>query len=305
VIVIKWRDTAWKEVLCDGAESAIEYFMPDLAADMDPTREIDGIPGRELFSEASDSDKHMLEPDVFFNIPMLNGENGNIALFAEQQHEPNENLPRRVFETYIRLREKLRLRTTCIVVYTGSSPNVDTYAESCYGCEVSMKYRTYYLPEKSADELRADNHPFARVMLAGRLSLDAGDNIGLREKYAMEILNATTEQNYDDDKKFFILDFAERIFRLRDPRVSESVKGAYKMQTVPLEEYRKQIKLQNARLEGMEECMEKGMEKGIEKGIEKGREELIRSMLADGLPLQQVAKISGWPVDKVQKLKPH
>ena len=33
--VIKWRDTAWKEVLSDCAQGAIEYLMPDLAADMD------------------------------------------------------------------------------------------------------------------------------------------------------------------------------------------------------------------------------------------------------------------------------
>ena len=164
VIVIKWRDTAWKEALCDGAQSAIEYLMPDLAADMDPTREICGIPGIELFSEGADSDKGMRELDVFFSIPMLDGETGNVALFVEQQHEPNASLPERVFETYIRLREKWRLRTTCIVVYTGSAPNVNTYAESAYGCEISMKYRTYYLPEKSADELRADNHPLMKKL---------------------------------------------------------------------------------------------------------------------------------------------
>ena len=43
----KWRDMAWKEVLCDGAQSAIEYLMPDLAADMDPAREMAGIPGMD------------------------------------------------------------------------------------------------------------------------------------------------------------------------------------------------------------------------------------------------------------------
>jgi len=66
----KWRDTAWKDVLCDAAQSAIEYFMPDLAADMDPTREMAGIPGMELFADGADSDKGMRELDVFFNVPM-------------------------------------------------------------------------------------------------------------------------------------------------------------------------------------------------------------------------------------------
>jgi hypothetical protein len=289
VIVIKWRDTAWKDIICGIPQSAIEYLMPDLAVDMDPTGEIRGIPGMELFAEGTDTDKGMREPDIFFNIPMLGGEGENVALFAEQQHEPDADLPRKVFDAYIRVREKWRQRTTCIVIYTGSSPNVNTYAESCYGCEISMKFRTYYLPEKNVDELRADNHPFARVMLIGRLSLDAGDDIKLREKYATEILQTTTE----NDEELFILDFSRRIFRLDDPEISDKLKGEYKMLTLPLEEYRKQIYLQNARLEGIEE------------GIEKGMEKAAYSMLARGTSLQEVAETLSLPVDRLQQLKPH
>jgi predicted transposase YdaD len=289
----KWRDTAWKEIISDCPRSAIEYLMPDLAADMKPVRKLDGISGRELFSKGSDSDKHMLVNDIFFKIPMLDGESGNIAFFLEQQHEPNMDLPRRVFETYIRLREKLRLRTTCIVIYTGSSPNVSTYAESCYGFKVAVEFRTYCLPEKNVDELRADNRPFAPVMLAGRLSLDAGNDIRLREKYAAEILKTTPKS----EERMFIIDFSRRIFKLDDPEISYELRKEYKMETIPLEEYRKQIKLENARLEGIEE--------GIEEGREKGMEKAARSMLARGTPLKEVAETLGLAVDRVQKLKPH
>ena len=287
VIVIKWRDTAWKRILTDCPQSAIEYLMPDLAADMDTTGKIEAIPGEELFSKGSDSDKHMREPDVVIEIPMLDGETGNVALFAEQQHDPNADIPLRVFETYIRLREKKRLKTTCIVIYTGSAPNVNMFSESCYGCEVSMKYRTYYLPEKTPDELRADNRPFARVMLAARLSLDAGDDVKSREKYAMEIMKATTEQDYDYEQKPFILGFAERIFRLNDPRISDNVKEVYKMQTIPLEEYRKQVYRETERLEAIEE----------------EKHETARRMLADGMAPELVAKYTRQNVEEVNALR--
>jgi hypothetical protein len=285
VIVIKWRDTAWKAALCFDAQSTIEYLMPDLAADMDTTREISSIQGMELFSEGSDSDKYMRETDVLFNIPMLGGKNGNVALFLEQQHEFDSDLPERIFQTYVRLREKLRIRTTCIVVYTGSAPNVSTYVETCYGCEVSMKYRTYYLPEKNADELRADNRPFARVMLAGRLSLDAGDDPRLREKYAMEILKTTTEQSYDKGKKFSILKFARRILRLSDPEISDSVKGEYKMQMIPVKEYAQMLELQA-------EAEEKALK-------------MARKLLARGMPLPEVAEITELPIEDLHELVPH
>jgi hypothetical protein len=47
------------------------------------------------------------------------------------------------------------------------------------------------------EELSGDKRPFARVMYAGRLSLESGDDVTLREKYAWEILNTTGKQEYD------------------------------------------------------------------------------------------------------------
>ena len=276
-----WRDRAWKEVLCDGAQSAIEYFMPDLASDMDTTKEIKGIPGVELHSDGSDSNEHMRITDVFFDIPMRDGKSESLALFVEQQHEKHDEFPLRMFETYIRLREKQRTRTTGFVIYTGNAPNVETYTESCYGFEVSVRFRTFHLPSKSAEELRKDNRAFGRVILAGRLSLDAGDDLELREKYAMEILNMALEQVNDKEKRLLILEFSRRIFRLKDPRISDRVKEEYRMQTIPLREYREQVKLENAKEEGKEE------------GKKESRFEVARSMLADGLPSESIKKYTG------------
>ena len=78
--------------------------MPELAAKMDPTIKLTGIKGMELFAEGTNTDEGMREPDVFFNIPMLNGESGNVALFAEQQHENDDDLPLKVFDVYVRVR---------------------------------------------------------------------------------------------------------------------------------------------------------------------------------------------------------
>jgi predicted transposase/invertase (TIGR01784 family) len=68
---------------------------------------------------------------------------------------------------------------------------------------------------------------------------------------------------------------------LEDSRISERVKEEYKMQTIPLREYREQIKLENAK------------EEGIEEGLEKGRFEVARSMLAEGISAEIVKKCTG------------
>jgi hypothetical protein len=292
---------AWKEVLCDGAQSAMEYFMPDLASDMDPTRELTGIPGMELYPEGSDSDKGMRISDVFFDVPMRSRENGNVAVFVEQQDEKDEHFALRVFETYIRMREKRRVKTTGFAIYTGDSPDVATYSESCYGFEVFVKFRTFHIPSKCPDELRSDKRPFARVVLASRLSLDAGNDVGLREKYAMEILNTTGEQDYDRKKRLFILDFSRRIFRLNDPEIGQKVKEVYEMQTVSLREYGQQVKREldkeEGRVEGRKEGRIEGRKEGRVEGREKGREEkafeVARKMLARNMSVSDIIDLTG------------
>jgi hypothetical protein len=93
----KWRDVAWKWAIVDGARDAIEYFMPDLASDMDTSREVTGIRGMELPVKGSDSDKDMLVSDVFLNVPVKRGEDWSVACLAEQQDKNDEGFAGRIF----------------------------------------------------------------------------------------------------------------------------------------------------------------------------------------------------------------
>jgi predicted transposase/invertase (TIGR01784 family) len=114
-------------------------------------------------------------------------------------------------------------------------------------------------------------------MYAGRLSMGTEDDIALREKYAWELLNMTNEQEYDSTQRKFILEFAGRIFWLDDPGMNREVKEAYKMKTIPLDEYSRQIRREEALMDGET----------------KGKFEVARSMLADGLSSETIRKYTG------------
>jgi hypothetical protein len=286
----KWRDVAWKGAIVDGARDAIEYFMPDLASDMDTSRDIAGITGMELPVQGSDSDKGMLVTDIFLNVPVIGGGDWNVACIIEQQHENDKDFALQMFDGWVRMRaQRPAGRTTGFAIYTGDSKNVNFYTESCYGLEVSLKFRAFHLAGYDLEELRQDKRPFARVMYAGRLSLGTENDAALREKCAWEILNTTSDEEYDKKQKKFILEFAKRIFWLSDPKMSHEVREAYKLRTMPLSEYAQVI----AKEEGLIEGREEGIEKGIEEGIEKGKIEVARSMLADGFAFEIVKKYTG------------
>ena len=194
----KWRDVAWKRAIADGARDAIAYFMPDLAADMDASREITGITGMELPVQGSDTDKDMRVSDVFLNVPVKGGEDWGVACLAEQQDAHDSRFAARMFDSIVRLRaSRPSGRVTGCAVYTGDQKDGNLYTETCYGLEISMKFRSLRVPGCSVEELREDKRPFARVMYAGRLSLESGDDLALREKYAWELLNMPDEEGYD------------------------------------------------------------------------------------------------------------
>ncbi|MDR1515123.1 MAG: hypothetical protein LBS45_05460 [Synergistaceae bacterium] len=270
----KWRDFAWKRAIADGAKDAIAYFMPDLADDMDASREVTAISGMELPVKDSDSDKDMRLSDVFLNVPVKGGEDWSVACLAEQQDAHDNCFAARMFDSVVRLRASRPAgRVTGFAIYTGSSKDVDSYTETCYGLEISLRFRAFHLPSCRIGELREDKRPFARVMYAGRLSLESGDDLALREKYAWELLNTQGKEGYDNRQRKFILEFVGRIFRLSDPRISEGLKEAFKLQTISLEQYVAEIDKEEARMEG--------------------KFEVARKMLARRMPIDDIVDITG------------
>jgi hypothetical protein len=211
-----------------------------------------------------------------------------VACLAEQQDadEKGERGTRgfaaRMFDSLVRLMASRPAgRVTGFVVYTGSAKDVNSHTVSCYGMEATIKFRTFHVPSYRVEELREDNRPFARVMYAGRLSYESGDDLALREKFAWELLNTSGEEGYDKRQKKFILEFVGRIFRLSDPGISEGLKEAFKLQTISLEQYVAEIDKEEARMEGME------------KGMEKGKFEVARKMLARKMPVSDIIDITG------------
>ena len=73
--------------------------------------------------------------------------------------------------------------------------------------------------------------------------------------------------------------------------------------------YETDIKVQRreAYREGLAEGIEQGIEKGIEQGIEQGAEqkaiETAKKLLKEGLSVEQIARCTALPLEKVIKLK--
>jgi hypothetical protein len=172
--------------------------MPDFASDMDPTREIISIISKEHLVKDSDTDKGKRISDLFLNVPVKGGEDWSVACLVEQQDAEKEDFAACMFDSVVRLRaSRPKARVTGFAIFTGASKDVNLYTETCYGLEFSLKFRSFHIPSYPVKELQMDKRPFACVIYAGRMAYESGDNVALREKYALELLTRTDEISYD------------------------------------------------------------------------------------------------------------
>jgi hypothetical protein len=267
-----WIDTAWKKVLSDCADDAIDFFLPELSRDRDKSKEVCLIKG-DLPAIGSDSDKGGRIADVCFAVPVINGKPCKIGCAVEQQHEDDKDFAKRVFRGFYRLSDYLNDDVTALAIFTGDSKDRDEYKYSCYGANLSFGYNSYHVMKQDAERLKQDERVFAPVVLAARMMMEAKGDPLRRENYARELLKIMRERDYDNAKKSVVLRFIGHILRLQDKDISSELKGEFLMQIVPLSEYRKQSM--------------------YEDGKEEKAMEVARSMLADGVSAERIKKYTG------------
>jgi hypothetical protein len=281
-----WLDEAWKDMLIQETDDAIEFFMPGLAADRDYTKRAElmseDMPGLE-----ADTDKGGRVADMCLSVHLLAGGIQRVALILEQQHEPDSGFARRIYTEFYRASDRLTYPVTSLAIFTGRKWHAGPYEYECYGTRLCFEYNVFRVAEADIESLRRDERPFAVVVLAAALMLEAGDDPNCREKYARELLGLMMERNYDKRKKKAILNFVRRVFRLQDDDMSQGVKEEWRMKAIPIEEAAKEVWIRHAR----EEWMERGMEAE--------KVEVARSMRAEGLSLDIIKRCTGLPESKI------
>ncbi|GHS98060.1 hypothetical protein AGMMS50276_19170 [Synergistales bacterium] len=279
-----WIDTAWKKVLSDCADDAIDFFLPELSKDRDKSREL-GLIQDELPAIDSDSDKDARIADVCFYVPIKTGEFHKIGCVVEQQHDDDKDFAKRMFKGFYRLSDHLNDDVTALAIFTGDSKDRDEYKYSCYGVNLLFRYNTYHVRSQDIDCLKKDERVFAPVVLAAYMMLSAKGDPQRRENYAKELLKIMRERGYDNKKTRAILLFIGHILRLQDDDIDSNLKGEFLMRIIPLSEHQKQS--ENDYIEYIQEA----------KTIE-----VARNFLADGIAPGVVAKNTGLLLENVMTL---
>ena len=207
-----WIDAAWKKVLSDGADDAIDFFLPELSRDRDRSKEVE-LAGGELPAIGSDSDIRARIADVCFSVPLKTSESCKVGCVVEQQHDDDKGIAEKIFRGFYRLSDRLNDNVTALAIFTGDSKDRGEYKYSLYGVSLLFGYNTYHVMSQDIEGLKCDERMFATVVLASRMMMEAKGKPRSREKYAMELLKIMRERDYDNAKKRTVMRFIGHILR--------------------------------------------------------------------------------------------
>ncbi|MBB5438607.1 UDP-N-acetylglucosamine transferase subunit ALG13 [Pedobacter sp. AK017] len=108
--------------------------------------------------------------DLLAKVFLKDGTEKWFYLHTEIQVETNAAFPERIFDYYIRLRDKYGQAIVSLAVFAGKKsqlrPNV--YQTSLLGTELNFKFYTYQIFDHTEDELLAMDNPFALVVIVAQ-----------------------------------------------------------------------------------------------------------------------------------------
>ncbi len=161
------------------------------------------------------------------------------------------------------------------------------------------KYHSVYLlQEKESKDLLTDliQIDFLELPKVRHLSLENSDEklewayfIASEEE---EVFSMLADKNKDIEKACDVLKTLSS-----DPEV----RAMYLAREKAIRDYNASIAF--AREEGLKKGKEEGLKEGKKEGLREGKKEMIKNLILLGIPMEEIAKVSGFTVEEIHRIK--
>jgi hypothetical protein len=277
------QDRLWKGIIEDLFEDFLHYFRPQLAQN-----EVDFSKGFEFMDKdldnlKSESERRLRHADKLIKFYTKAGGYKFVLLHVEVQGYKDEHFAERMFEYYYRIRDKWKVPVCAFVLYTNQETNFQplAYTESFDDTEVIYRFPVFKLIEKQEKDLELKGNPFSIVMKVAHKALQKqllADDTQLVWK--VELVKELVVAGFSLDKVRNILDFIRYYITFAVPTKAQELE----------QEIDQIIKPQKNM--GLQEIIK-------EHYIEQGKKEDVFGMLAEGLSVDAIIRITKLPLETI------
>ncbi|NJO03746.1 MAG: hypothetical protein HC880_20630, partial [Bacteroidia bacterium] len=258
------QDILWKGIIEDLFVHFLHYFFPDFARNEVNFRKKFVFLDKELEQVRLEIAQKKRTVDKLVQVFTKAGTPQWCLIHIEVQGYRDAEFAERMFDYFIRIREKHKQNITVLVIYTDESPSFHPrqYEQRFLGTELTFRFNTFKLRDKKPEDLEVPNNPFSLVMLTayhGLRKKNQADPVQMKWKF--RLTKQLMESGYEAQDLRKIFYFIQNYVSFDDP----ANKAEYEKQlsTILPNTKRKSMGIEEAILA---EVKEQGVQEGIQLG---------------------------------------
>lgn len=219
------EDQLWKGIIRSIFPDFIRFIHPGIDEFLDLNRGVEFLDKELDQVYAAEGGKNLVNHvDKLVKVFTHKGEEEWILLHFEVQAIYQKDFSQRMFRYFYRLFDKYNRRISAYAIFTESTPKDrdNIFKIAFLGTNLSYQFNTYKITEATDKELRANENPFAIVVLAAR-TVFAGRHIQNNQEHDqlmidlnVEIIQQLLSRNIGHDKTIKILIFLKRYINFKN-----------------------------------------------------------------------------------------
>jgi hypothetical protein len=290
-------DSPWKEILEIYFEDFVQFFFPQIHAEIDWSRGYDFL-DQELAQVVRDAELGKRLADKLVKVWKLDGEETWVLIHIEIQSQEEGQFSERMFVYYYRLRDKYDLPIASLAILGDERDTwrPQPFESELWGCAVSFRFPIIklldYLPRWA--ELESSQNPFAIVVMAHLKTKETRNDAVARKEWKFKLTRMLYERGYERQDILNLFRFIDWILEL-----PEDLKRSFRDE---LEAYERERQMPYVTsIEQMAEA--KGEARGEAKGDERRRQSIALKMIQENIPLETIARITELTIEQLQQLR--
>ncbi|WP_144462999.1 hypothetical protein [Siminovitchia fortis] len=290
-------DYLWKDVITELFEEFLLFFSPDLFELVDFTVPPEFLE-QELQTILPESDSNQRVADKLVKLQLKNGSEQWVYVHIEVQGDHKKMFPKRMFQSFYRIMDLYDQKIYALALFTGERAkyNADQFRYEFLGTELTYNYNTYRIASQSESALLKSQNPFALAVLAGLYVIKSKKNVDLQYEYKGKLIRLllqdkmiSKEMKREYIQKLFV--FIDHIIRLPEEADLQLIRDL------------EPIMEKEAEQMGLSMKDTSFAKYYLKEGKKEGKIEIAVRLLKKEHSVEDVAEITGLPLQEVRELK--
>jgi len=286
-------DSAWKEVIENLFEDFLQFFFPDIFADIDFSNGYEFL-NKELSSIVKDNKIGRRFADELVKVFLKDGSEKWLLIHIEVQGYKENNFEERIFVYNYRIFDKYKKEVISLAILTDEDKNYrpNNYKTERWNFKCNVEFPLVKLVDyqNKIKDLENNKNPFSLVVLAHLKLIEAGKDNNKKFDSKITLIKMLLKKGFDKNRIKELLIFIDWILQLPEKLEERFEEEIEKMQEEKLMSY-------------VTTWERRAKKEGRLEGRLEGKIEAAKILIKKGIDLETIIEATGLSKNEIEKLQ--